>query len=158
MKKNSIIILIFVAIFVLTSCDRNKVYEEYIEIDNNVWLSSNVVKFEFEIDDTAALHNVYINVRHAAGYQFNNLWLFVKSSAPNGQTSIDTLECVLSDKKGKWLGDGMGDIYDMQLPWRLNVRFPVKGKYTVEYRQGMRIDALPGIMDMGLRVEKAEEK
>lgn len=158
MKKNSIILSLFVAIFLFASCDRNKVYEKNIEIDNNLWKNSESVKFEFEIDDTVSLHNVFINIRHASGYQFNNLWLFVKSSAPNGQTNIDTLECVMSDKTGKWLGDGLGDIYDLQLPWRLNVRFPVKGKYTVEFKQAMRVEVLPGIMDMGLRVEKAEEK
>ncbi len=86
------------------------------------------------------------------------MWVFIKSSAPNGQTSIDTLECILADKTGKWAGDGLGDIWDIQIPWRMNVRFPVSGKYTVEYEQAMRVDDLPGIMDMGLRIEKAEAK
>jgi gliding motility-associated lipoprotein GldH len=158
MKKNNLVFAIIAIAFVVVSCDRNKVYEEYTEIKDYNWQSKDAVRFEFEIDDTASLHNVYINVRHANMYQFNNLWLFVKSSAPNGQTNVDTVECVLADNSGKWLGDGMGDIWDIQIPWRMGVRFPVKGKYIVEYKQGMRVDVLPGIMDVGLRVEKAEVK
>lgn len=158
MKKNNLIFAIIAIAIVLVSCDRNKVYEEYVEIEDNLWQNKNIVKFEFEVDDTATLHNVYINVRHATVYPYNNLWLFVKSSAPNGHTNVDTVECVLADNSGKWLGDGLGDIWDIQIPWKLSIRFPVKGKYIVEYQQGMRVDALPGIMDMGLRVEKAEAK
>jgi gliding motility-associated lipoprotein GldH len=143
---------------VFVSCDRNRVYEQNIKIDDYIWDSQNAIKFEFEIKDTAALHNVYINVRHASVYPYNNLWLFIKSSAPNGQINVDTLECKLADEKGKWLGEGLGDIWDIRIPWKKNVRFPNNGKYIVEYNQAMRIDKLPGIMEVGLRVEKIELK
>lgn len=156
-KINSVLFLIIVVVG-FTSCDSNRVYEQYTEVPDNVWNSNNKIKFEFEIDDTASLHNIYINVRHATFYQYNNLWVFVKSSAPNGKNDIDTVECLLSDKTGKWLGDGMGDIWDLQIPWKMNVRFPVRGKYIVEYEQAMRVDDLPGIMDIGLRVEKVDVK
>lgn len=158
MKISRLLIVAFLSCFILSSCDRNKVYEEYIKIDDYVWQNKNTVRFEFEIQDTSTLHNVYINVRHATIYPYNNLWLFIKSSSPNGTTNIDTVECVLADDKGRWLGDGTGDIWDIQIPWKMSVRFPIEGKYIVEYQQGMRIDALPGIMDMGLRIEKKDEK
>lgn len=159
MKKiSNILFLITVVIASFTSCDSNRVYEKYIEVPDNVWKNTNKIKFEFEIEDTASLHNVFISVRHASFYQYNNLWLFVKSSAPNGKNDMDTVECILSDKTGRWLGEGMGDIWDFQMPWKMNVRFPVKGKYSVEYEQAMRINDLPGIMDMGIRVEKVDVK
>ena len=157
-KLISIFFCAVCAATVLVSCDSNRVYEEYTEIPDNTWNNKNKVKFEFEISDTTTLHNVYINVRHASHYQYNNLWIFVKSSAPNGKTDIDTVECLLADKTGKWIGDGLGDIWDLQIPWKMNVRFPVSGKYIVEYEQAMRVDDLPGIMDIGLRVEKADAK
>ena len=153
------LICAFIALsFAIVSCDRNKVYEEYVEITDNVWQNKNAVNFEFEIDDTTSLHNIFINVRHATHYPYNNLWVFIKSSAPNGQINIDTVECILADKQGRWKGDGLGDLWDMQIPWKQNVRFPHTGKYRVEFQQGMRVDALPGIMDMGLRIEKIDTK
>ena len=71
---------------------------------------------------------------------------------------LKTFHLHLSDSKGKWLGEGLGDIWDIQIPWKMGVRFPVAGKYLVEYEQGMRVDALPGIMDLGLRIETKDEK
>ena len=53
---------------------------------------------------------------------------------------------------GKW----NGDIYDNQIPFKRNVKFPAAGKYMFEIQQGMRIDNIPLIMDVGLRIEKAE--
>ncbi|MCF0206752.1 MAG: gliding motility lipoprotein GldH [Bacteroidales bacterium] len=141
----------------LASCDRNKVYEEFVEIADYTWSAEKPVSFEFEIEDTASLHNIYINVRHANQYPNSNLWLFVNSWSPKGQKAVDTVECMLADEKGKWLGSGLGDIWDMQILWKQNVRFATPGKYHVEYNQAMRTDNLVGIMDMGLRVERAED-
>lgn len=158
MNKIKIVIILLILTSIFFSCDRNKVYEDYIEIDDYVWKNDNNIKFEFNIEDTIPLYNIYINVRHASLYQYSNLWLFVKSSAPNGARKIDTVECVLLNQEGKWIGDGLGDIWDLQRPWKLNVRFNHTGKYRIEYEQAMRVESLPGIMDMGLRVEKVDIK
>ncbi len=152
------IIIALLLTFTLISCDSNRVYEEYKEIDDYLWHNENKLKFEFDIQDTTSLHNIFINVRHANVYPYSNLWLFINSSAPNGLQNIDTVECVLAGPKGNWAGDGLGDIWDIQLPWQYNTRFPIAGKYTVEFEQAMRTDILPGIMDIGLRVEKSEIK
>lgn len=166
MKKRFYAVLAMIAFcMTLASCDSNKVYEEYVKIESDqikggeyIWDYTKPVSFEFEVNDTAALHNVYVNVRHANLYQYRNLWLFIDSWSPSGVKSVDTLECTLADDKGKWLGSGLGDIWDTQILWKRNVRFATPGKYHVEYKQGMRVDNLPGIMDMGLRVELADEE
>ncbi len=151
------ITLIIVAT-ILFACDRNKVYEEYIEIDNNIWDNENIVNFKFNIEDTTQLYNIYINVRHSGTYQFNNLWMFVKSSAPNGETRTDTVECIFVNAENQWIGEGLGGIWDVRIPWKKNVRFTPKGEYQVSFEQAMRIDKLPNIMDVGLRVEKIPSK
>lgn len=159
MKKNKFIILFIIfSGIIFVACDRKKVYEEYIEIDNYVWETDKTINFEFEITDTLSLYNIFLNIRHASVYPYNNLWLFITSSAPNGNIAKDTVEYILIDKNGRWLGDGLGDIWDLQKPWKQNVRFAHTGKYRVELEQAMRIPALPGIMDMGLRVEKIESR
>jgi|AntAceMinimDraft_14_1070370.scaffolds.fasta_scaffold01962_3 gliding motility-associated lipoprotein GldH len=147
---------IVIFMLMLASCDRNKIFEDYVSIENNTWSNDNIIKFEFEINDTSTLNNVYINVRHASLYQYNNIWLFITSSAPNGTKNVDTVECVLINSDNKWIGDGMGDIWDVQIPWKTNIKFSHVGLYRVQFEQGMRIDELPGIMDMGLRVEKVD--
>ena len=60
---------------------------------------------------------------------------------------------------GKWLGDGLGDIWDIQCQFKA-IRFNKDGLYRFEIEQAMRygelakIDNLPGVMEIGLRIEK----
>jgi gliding motility-associated lipoprotein GldH len=140
----------------LVSCDNARIFEQNQEIPESGWTTDNVVKFDVDIKDPSAATNFYINVRQADGYPYSNLFLFIKTVFPDGKFSSDTLECVLADDKGKWLGSGLGDIYDNQIPFKRNTRFPVAGLYHFEIQQAMRTDNLPLIMDVGLRIEKAE--
>ncbi len=156
LKARFIVITILSFGSFFSACDNNRIFEENAEIPDNNWSSSNVVKFDVTIVDTVTPTNFYINVRNANGYPYNNLFLFIKTSFPGGKISTDTLECVLADEKGEWLGSGMGDIYDNQIPFKKNVIFPEAGKYTFEIQHGMRADLIPLIMDVGLRIEKVE--
>lgn len=154
-KIYSLFFILFIAVVSFTSCDGKRVFEKNAELPDNVWNVNNVVKFDVDITDAKTPANFYVNVRNADGFPYSNLYLYIKTKFPNGQESNDTLECVLADETGKWLGDGMGDIYDNQIAFKRNVRFPVTGKYTFEMQHGMRVENLPLIMDVGLRIEKA---
>jgi gliding motility-associated lipoprotein GldH len=65
---------------------------------------------------------------------------------------------MLASKEGKWRGKGVGDIWDDQVLFKHGVRFPQKGEYRFEITHAMRMNPLPGIMDGGIRIEKAEIK
>lgn len=155
-KGISSVLAIIVCLLVFASCDSNRIYEQNETISESGWNMSDIKKFEVEIKDPATPVNFYINVRQADGYPYSNLFLFIKTNFPGGKASVDTLECMLADEKGKWLGSGIGDIYDNQIPFKRNVRFPQAGKYVFEIQQGMRTDGVPLIMDVGLRIEKTE--
>jgi len=156
LKASLFIVPILLCSLLFSSCDNNRIFEENKKIPAEGWSSSNVLKFDVNISDVETPTNFYINVRNADGYPYNNLFLFIKTTFPNGKMSNDTLECILADENGKWLGSGMGDIYDNQIPFKKNVRFPVAGIYKFEMQQGMRSDVIPLIMDIGLRIEKTE--
>jgi len=57
---------------------------------------------------------------------------------------------------GEPLGDGAGDIFDHQVLGLKNQVFPQNGTYTIKLQQYMRRDPLPGIMAVGVRVEKQD--
>jgi len=141
----------------LSSCDSNRIFEENKELINNCWSSDNIIKFEVDIDSLETPTNFYINIRISEGYPYSNLFLFIKTTFPNGKMANDTLDCILADLNGKWIGSGMGDIYDNQIPFKKNVLFPEKGKYVFELQHGMRQDIIPLILDVGLRIEKVEK-
>jgi gliding motility-associated lipoprotein GldH len=148
--------LLLLGSFCLSSCDDARIFEENRAIPESGWDSSNVVTFSVDIKDPSTPANFYVNVRNADGYPYSNIYLFVKTKFPNGKQSSDTLECMLADENGKWIGKGIGDIYDNRIPFKRNVRFPIAGTYTFEVSQGMRTRSIPLIMDVGFRIEKAE--
>lgn len=154
LSKTMVAIMLSVLLF--TACNNNsRVFEENTELPDYIWDKNNVLKFSADIQDTISAHNLYINIRNASGYQYNNLFLFVTTHAPKGGVIRDTVELTLADAKGKWLGNGLGDIWDNQIPYKTNVRFPFKGIYKFELEQAMRNTRLPFIMDAGIRIEKA---
>lgn len=136
------------------SCDSNKVFEEYIEVKNANWEKESIASFEFEAKDTVIAHNLYINVRNTGEYAFSNIYLFVTMQGPNGGLLKDTVNCVLADNRGKWLGNGIGDLWDLRIPYVGAFKFAQSGNYTVTLEQAMRVEnGLEGITDIGLRVE-----
>jgi gliding motility-associated lipoprotein GldH len=152
--KIGVTVFLFV---ILLSCDSNKVYEEYVEIDNGVWERENIISFDFEAEDTTTAHNTYINIRNTGDYPYSNVYLFVKMEGPSGNLLIDTVNCILADNRGIWLGSGIGDLWDLKIPYFGGFKFAQKGKYRVSFEQAMRVeDGLKGITDVGIRVEKAK--
>ncbi len=141
-------------LFFCTSCDSKRVFEQNTDIPDNIWNKNEPISFEVPITDTVTLHNVYVNVRNAGSYAFSNLYLFLDTQYPDQTVSRDTLECILADPSGKWLGDGSGDIWDNQILFKKNVRFKHQGTYKFKFEQAMRVSKLPMIMDIGLRIEK----
>ena len=145
-----------VLIAALTSCDKNRVFEENQDIPDNSWQIRNVPQFSFTIQEPASNYNIYFNVRNAIFYEFYNLYLRAELLGPDGKPlNVKLHEMYLMDKtSGKPLGDGSGDIFDHQFLAIKNFKFPQSGIYKIRLKQYMRKDPLPGIMAVGVRVEK----
>ena len=153
MIKSKLILFLVPLMILLTACNKNTVYKEYSEIPDKIWDRSFMPEFETEIEDTSKYYNINIHVRNASIYPYANIWLFIHKTSPTGKTDIDTLECILANESGKWLGEGMGDIWDNEIPWIKNYKFEQKGKYSWKIEQGMRNAKLPGIMDIGMSIK-----
>ena len=152
------IVLLFLSVNLFASCDKSRVFEKNIKIPNYEWDANNVLKFEVPINDTLSGYTMYFNVRNASGYSFSNLYLFFTVHSPDGKQERDTVEIKLADETGKWLGDGLGDIWDNKILFKRNFRLPLTGTYIFEMEQAMRVNPLSYIMDAGIRIEKAENK
>ncbi len=142
-------------LFTIQSCDSGRIYESNVPIPRDGWSRNEHARFEVEITDTISPCNIYVNVRNNSKFKSMELWLFVDTYAPVGNTQRDTLKIMLADYRGKWLGHGLGDKYDNRILFHKNVRFPSSGTYVFEYEQAMREEPLIGIDDIGLRIELA---
>ena len=142
----------------LVACDRNTVFEKNISIPEYRWDMNNILRFDVEIKDTVPAYNIYLNVRNGSGYPYSNLFLFMNTTAPGGAVARDTVELVLADETGRWLGSGIGSLRDSRILFKKNFHFPKAGTYRFSLQQAMRVNPLPEIADAGIRVELAEEK
>lgn len=156
MKIVSGLLVLGIIFLLFSSCDKNRIFESNVEIPDQIWNKDKAVVFSPSIYDTLSIQNVFVNVRNTSSYPYNNLFLFITITSPSGQWILDTLELTLADKRGKWLGSGLGDLFFSRKVFKQRIRFPMEGSYTFEIRQGMRSGDLKGIRDVGLRIEKSE--
>ncbi len=117
------------------------------------WEATHPAAFTFVTTDTTDTYNVLLYIRHRKNYPYQNLWLFVEKKLPDNTTVSDTIECYLSDQRGRWLGNGIGSILEMPVLYEQNIRFPKNGEYTYRIFHGMREDTLTGINDIGMSIE-----
>ena len=153
----SIIIALCSTLF-LGSCDGRMVYENIADVPDKEWKANAPVNFAIPVDDTISLQNILITVQNATNYKYSNLFLFVTTTSPSGATVCDTLEVQLADDKGRWYGKGFSRYYDLRVPYKHLIKFPLKGDYTISIAQGMREESLEGIVKVGVRVEQAKNK
>lgn len=141
---------------ILAGCinKRNLVYTDNVTIPDEVWTLDKIAQFRVSINDTVSNNNILFSIRTGSSYPFRNIWLFVTTISPMGISITDTLQYMIADEKGVWYGKGFGNIHELDLPFKTNVYFPVKGIYTFNIRHGMRAENLRGVYDLGLRVEK----
>lgn len=137
----------------LGSCDRNLVYDEFVRIDNSSWHWDDPAAFTFEVEDTAGFHDILIQLRHTTDYPLSNLYMFVHVEGPSGQEMTDTINFILAENSGKWIGSGIGNLRAIGYLYRKNTVFPQLGEYDITIEQAMRLPEVP-VSEIGVRVEK----
>ena len=141
---------------VVISCDSNKLYEENLPVDDDGWHYDDIKSFQFDITDTLSPLNLYINVRTSTDYAFSNLFMYLHSDYPNGYSDKDTLEFILAEPSGKWLGESSGTVVENKIMIFKGGRFTTPGTYEFRLEHAMRQKVLPEILDVGFRVELME--
>jgi gliding motility-associated lipoprotein GldH len=147
----------FLILFVisLASCQTIDVYEKLKTFPKHSWGSNEKPSFTFNIEDTTALYNIFLVLRHEDAYNYNNIWVNLTMRGPNDTITIRR-EFILANNKQGWLGSGMDDLIEHRIPFN-NKPAPLhKGTYTFTLQQDMREDPLDHILNAGVRVEKAK--
>ena len=162
MKSKKLIKTLSFNLLILLSfwgCNENKIYNEYIEIDQAIWNQDTILNFKFTVLDDSSNYDLSYNVRYAKIYPFYNIYIsyYLEDSIGNS-ISNELQEITLFDKKtGEPLGDGLGDLFDLNIPNIKKMSFPYSGAYSFKVKQFMRIKNLGGIMSFGLEIEKSTE-
>lgn len=146
----------------LSACLNNDVFEKNTSLANRHWLLNDSKSFVFNINDTLSNYMVYATLRHTDAYPFSNIWLNVATTLPGESKPLSSnVELTLAQADGKWLGRGMQDIREHQIPLTPQgapVHFSKSGTYTMTLKHLMRQDPLPEIMSIGVRLEKINKQ
>lgn len=148
---------IFLRLFVvvlafLCSCSGSD-YSQSYQIRNESWSADDILQFNIDIEDIYQNYNLYINIRNTDEYSYSNIFLFVNVMYPDNTLYIDTVEGVLADAGGRWLGSGSSRYKNNKFLYKSNIVFPQKGVYVFTIEQAMRVRSLDGIAVVGLELE-----
>ena len=138
--------------FLIAGCSDNIAFQDSKGFPSYGWDKDSVVVFDYAATDTVGTYDIIIDIRNDGNYRYQNFWLFVNSVSPDLVEFRDTLECVLADNYGRWIGKGGGSLYQLPVSFMRQIKFPKSGIYKFELIQGMREDTLAGIHDIGLRI------
>ena len=151
-------ILLLSALFLVSCGDKNVIFNEVKSIPNETWSADNPVQFSFDISDTNTVFDVELMIRNATSYEWANLYTFVEIESPDKLVNVDTVEILLADKSGKWLGNVSGSLVTTNQTLIYHKRFPGKGNYKLNFFQAMRQPELKGVSDIGITIKQVKNE
>ena len=151
------IIFVFLSLLLLVCCNTNT-ESSYSVFEEDSWHADSVITLNHSVVDTITKQNLYLKIRHTTDFEYQNIFLFV-----DFQEKRDTIEVTLSEKNGKWLGSGFGDIKEVEYCFAKEIIFNSKKTSNVTVEQVMRygdqpvITNLKGIIALGINIKKSED-
>ena len=138
-----------------SSCDPNRLYETNLPVANENWRYEDVKSFAVEVKDTTTRYNIFINLRHDFSFEWRNVYLQITTTLPSGETMKKRINLPLCENDGKWYGRCLGNNCDLPVSIQKDAKFPQLGTYHFTLQHDMRVNPLPKIKAVGLRVERA---
>ncbi|MGP8329198.1 MAG: gliding motility lipoprotein GldH [Methanosarcinaceae archaeon] len=152
MKK--FIIPIIIA-FLLMGCNSNIIFREYKKFDDVSWSKFDILDFEFTVQRKESL-DFYLALRHHTDFPYSFIDVNVTFFTPNGEMRSRDYHFRLKNTKREWKGNGMGQLWDVELPIRKGMIFKKSGNCKVRIENKMNKAETPGIIEVGLIVRKTE--
>jgi gliding motility-associated lipoprotein GldH len=154
MKKQ---INILVLILMLSSCIEQPEFEKVYSFNHMTWDQNVKPEYTFEIKDAKIEYDFTISLRTTTDYKYNNLWILMKTEAPDGGSTRDPFEIVISNPDGSWVGKKTGTVVETSLYFK-GRKLPQTGTYKFVIEQGITESKINEVLDLGFRVEKTRAK
>lgn len=143
---------VFFLLVLLFSCSDSTETLEMKRLDGR-WPKNSEQKFIFSIADAQNPKNIIFVVRNNNDYPYSNIRLIAKLNEGKRVIKTDTLNYILAQPDGTWLGKGFGDTKEIMFQYKLNYNFPRNAQYEIGITHAMRTDSLRGIEDIGVKIE-----
>jgi gliding motility-associated lipoprotein GldH len=152
-------IYLLLLIIVFSGCGKKRIYEQYKDIENKIWYRidrNHILTFEVPVKDTLSDYDIIMNVKYMKGYQFNDLTFIMTIYTPDKEEKDSKHTIILKGTNGEYRGKVKGDIFELSTPLFSKFRFNRKGTYKFEIENWMSKYEIPGIVKIGLIVQKNE--
>lgn len=140
-------------LLLLGACTKPQVLDTNQAIDNNEWHYKDAIKEDFKITDSLKRYNLDFKFRNTSSYPFANLYVIMRLKGPRLNKQL-RYQFQVTDTKGRWLGKGSGDRFQLILPLYQNFKFPDTGKFSIEVEQNMKNNPLQGVSDIGISIKE----
>ncbi|MDR0790776.1 MAG: gliding motility lipoprotein GldH [Bacteroidales bacterium] len=157
--------MIAALVLIATACNSDQIYKHITSFKDYRWQrlsedkkSGNAIEFtDVEVKNNADPYDVLIGIRHSGVINVDKIQLLIDIVAPSGtkRSSVHTIK--LKDRAGtKFIGDVMGDMYDIEERVKAYMSFTETGKYTIRITNMSSVFEIVGIIDMTLRIVKSD--
>jgi gliding motility-associated lipoprotein GldH len=113
-------VLVIVMLSSAGCADKNVIIDQNSEVPGHNWTYLNKFKYDVKIDDEKIPCNLYMNLRVTADYKYSNIFVLITQTGPDKKSEVRRYELKLANKDGEWLGEGSGNLYSYQSPFRTN--------------------------------------
>lgn len=142
-------------ILLTTSClSADKHFHSYRPIPSCGWVWGDTLRFTTPLNDSLTHYLYTVELRHDNSYPYNQIAVAFSLKPADGESTIytDTLHCALSNDHGVWQGEGWGNLFVSSHPGH-TFNIPRSGNYELTLSHIMQRDTLPGIFNVGLKIE-----
>lgn len=146
--------LILVLALSLTSCGETYFYEKTYELPDNQWAYADTLNFEVDITDTIKTYNLILDIEHSVDYPYQNNYVYIHTHLPAGEHLGKQLSIDLAEKSGKWYGECNSETCLVSTIIQPNAYFNQIGKHRFSIEQYMRMDSLPDIHAVSLKIQE----
>jgi gliding motility-associated lipoprotein GldH len=152
-KVNNWIYVAMLVLFGFTSCKKAPYFSETHAFKNGVWGAGEHPVFSFDMQDSVGLYDLSFVLRLNNDYDYQNIWILMHTTRPEGTVSTDTINLQVFDERGRWLGKKSGAAYVFTGVFAFQHRFQSIGKHSIRMEHAVMNPELRGVLDMTLLVE-----
>lgn len=149
--------ILLMAWMLLSACHDNLVFSTYKATPTNGWDKNEPVKFEVSSLPAEGEHQMLLGLRLSDSYPFRNFHVVVKQERyPSGEETTDTVIYDVVDRHGNINGQGV-NYYQYEAPVR-TLNLTEGDSLSITVKHIMKREIMPGILDVGVIIEKNEQK
>lgn len=153
--KKILLPLIISFVLLFSACDATSGYKKLEKFDDLRLPSETEFVFEFDNIDPTQEYDIIILFRYAEGFQFPQIVLDFGMQIEGNDKVTMPIGIPVITTKGKYIGDGSGDIWDIEQIVLSKKALP-KGKTTFTLKSAMPYDYIPMVMELGIQIKKSE--